>query len=99
MIMAATAMAEETVTKEIMVFPVILSLMTVNRSIFLTTIFHSKNIGVFGMTKKKKPNKAQREQIKREKADEYNAAFSHGFAVGERYGYEKALKDRGLQNE
>lgn len=48
------------------------------------------------MTKKKKPNKAQREQIKREKADEYNAAFSHGFAVGERYGYEKALKDRGL---
>lgn len=46
------------------------------------------------MTQRKKPNKQQRLEKRKEKADLYNEAFMHGYVIGVVEGHKQALEGK-----
>lgn len=48
--------------------------------------------------RKKKPNKAARDRMKAEKANEYNVAFSHGYKIGYEIGLREGMNDNQHQS-
>ena len=58
------------------------------------TSYFNNPKGVGTMTQRKKPNKQQRLEKRKEKADLYNEAFMHGYVVGVVEGHKQALEGK-----